>query len=132
MGERSDEEAVQAAQVMAVKRSIELQLAQADAAVLSQLSQRWSNCTLMYLAKENKSVNTHNNTHNNSPTPVSPSKMESSPKTPSFETSRTQLIKIHMDETVGCEPLQSAGYPISNTLRCLCLWSLYSLNPPGR
>ena len=115
-------------QVLAVKRSIEMQLTQADAAVLSQLSQRWSNCTLMLSAKENESVNSnknnnnaHNNTHNNSPTPASPSKVESPGKTRSFETSRAQLIKIHMDETVGSEPLQSAGYKFSNTLCCLCL-----------
>ena len=112
--------------MLAVKRSIEMQLAQADAAVLSQLSQRWSNSTLMLSSKENESVNsnnnnTHNNTHNSSLTPASPSKVESPEKTRSFETSRAQLIKIHMDETVGSEPLQSAGYKTSNILRCLCL-----------
>ena len=138
--ERSDEEAAQVAQVLAVKRSIEMQLAQVDAAVLSQLSQRWSNSTLMISAKENKSVNTnnntnytnnntHNNTHNNSPTPTSPSKVDSPERTRSFETSRAQLIKMHMDETVGSEPLQSAGYKISiHTAQPKCLSRLYTAN----
>ena len=113
-----------------------MQLAQADAAVLSQLSHRWSNSTLMLSAKENESVNssssnnnTHNNTHNSSLTPASPSKVESPEKTRSFETSRAQLIKIHMDETVGSEPLQSAGYKISiHTAQPKCLSRLYTAN----